>query len=208
MNRLYRLLIPVLGLTGCTGVFHSTQPALQLYELPAPAASGTASGSGPSLRIARPVMAPGLDTDRIALLRSGNRLDYFAGSRWSAPLADVVSDLELAVFRTGSAWGAVADDRTVLNADYLLQTQVEHFTAEYATDAGTPQVRIELQCLLIRRSDSALLGSFVVTETQLAGENHMASVVAAFSVAIDRALGAAVEHTDQLLRAAKSPADR
>ena len=42
----------------------------------------------------------GLNTDRIALLRPGNRLDYYAGSRWSAPLTELVSDLERAVFRS------------------------------------------------------------------------------------------------------------
>jgi ABC-type uncharacterized transport system auxiliary subunit len=203
------LLLPVaLGLVGCTGIFHSTAPALQLYVLQAPATAAPVSpGSspGPSLRVARPLPGPGLNTDRIALLRSGNRLDYYADVRWSAPLGDVVSDLQLAVFRADPAWGAVADERSSLNSDYVLQTSVDRFAAEYIRDADPPQVWVKLQCLLIRRSDGTLLGSFAVTGHQPARENRMASVIAAFSAAADQAVTAAATQADQLLRSVKSP---
>jgi ABC-type uncharacterized transport system auxiliary subunit len=148
---------------------------------------------------------PGLNTDRIALLRSGDRLDYYAGSRWSAPLADVVSDLLLGVFRADAAWGAVADERSSLNTDYLLQVSVDRFAAEYASDKAPPQVWVKLQCLLIRRSDGTLLGSFAVTGSEPARENRMPSVIAAFSAAAGQAVAAAVTQSDQLLRSAKSP---
>ncbi len=108
---------------GCSGLLHSTAPALQLYVLAAAAA--TPSSCPARARCAAPCRArrcawrelcqvPALNTDRIALLRPGNRLDYYAGSRWSAPLADLVSDLELAVLREDPDWGAVADDRSTL----------------------------------------------------------------------------------------------
>jgi ABC-type uncharacterized transport system auxiliary subunit len=64
---------------------------------------------------------------------------------------------------------------------------------------------VELQCLLIRRSDGTLLGSFAVSEREPAQENRMASVVAAFSAAADRALLKVAAQSDQLLRSAKSP---
>jgi ABC-type uncharacterized transport system auxiliary subunit len=203
------LLLLLLALPGCSGLLHSTAPALQLYVLqPPPAPSGTfaAERSAPSLRVGRPLPAPGLNTDRIALLRPGNRLDYYAGSRWSAPLPDLLSDLQLRVFRVDAAWSAVADDRGTFNADYLLQTSIERFTAEYATEAGPPQIHVDLHGLLIRRSDGALLGSFAVSEQGLAKENRVASVMATFSTVADQALLDVRTQADQLLRSAKSPA--
>ncbi len=203
------LIAMTFSLAGCTGIFHSTAPQLQLYVLAAPAAPAAAPAafsSGPTLRIARPLPAPGLNTDRIALLRPGNRLDYYAGSRWSAPLADVVAELQLGVFHADPAWSAVADERSSFNADYLLQTSIERFAAEYSSQAGPPQVWVRLQCLLIRRGDGALLGSFAVQSSRVAQENHMASVVAAFAAAAGDAVTAAAARTDQLLRSAKSPA--
>jgi ABC-type uncharacterized transport system auxiliary subunit len=206
-----------IALSGCSGLFHSSAPELQLYvvQLPQtvtvtaaePAASGSAPQSaGPTLRIARPLPAPGLNTDRIALTRPGNRLDYYAGGRWSAPLSDVVSDLLLAVFRADPAWSAAADDRSTLNAGYLLQTSVDRFTAEYATETDPPTIRVDLHCLLIRRSDGVLLGSFAVSQSQQAARNRMASVVAVFSQVADQALASVAAQADQLLRSAKSPA--
>jgi ABC-type uncharacterized transport system auxiliary subunit len=208
-----------LGLAGCSGIFHSTAPALQLYVLAPPeivtvvtdegrpARAGSAPAIvAPSLRISRPLPGPGLNTDRIALLRPGNRLDYYAGSRWSALLSDLVSDMELTVFRVDSTWSAVADERSSFNADYLLQMSLDRFTAEYTTDSGPPLIHVDLHGLLIRRSDGALIGSFAITENVPAKENRMVSVVAAFSLAAQEAIIAAQGKSDELVRSAKPPA--
>jgi ABC-type uncharacterized transport system auxiliary subunit len=213
MKPLRAPLLPILTLCGClhgcSGLLHSTAPAVQLYVLQLPAAApapGAPAAATVSLRIARPLPAPGLNTDRIALLRSGGRLDYYAASRWSATLGEMVADLELAVFRNDPAVSAVADDRTGLNADYLLQTSIDRFAAEYATESGPPLIRVDLHCLLIRRSDGSLLGSFAVAESEAAQANRMSSVVAAFTQAADRAVSAVAAHADALLSSAKSPA--
>src|ERR1700733_10880862 len=156
MRRLPMLLVSVvLALSGCSGLLHSTAPALQLYVLappevvtvvfdagrPAPPSSAPRIAA-PTLRIDRPLPGPALNTDRIALLRPGNRFDYYAGSRWSAPLADLVSDVQLRVFRIDSAWSAVADDRSGFSTDYLLQTSIDRFTAEYAPEGGPPELHV------------------------------------------------------------------
>ena len=202
----YLSMIGALALTGCSGLLHSTAPALQLYVLAAPEVASAPPHPGPTLRVARPLSGPALNTDRIALLRSGNRLDYYAGSRWSAPLADLVSDLEVRVLRADAAWSAVADDRSSFNADYLLQTSIDRFTAEYAGEGGAPIIRVDLHALLIHRSDGTLVGSFAVSEQGTAGENRMASVVAMFSAVADQAVGEVAAQSAQLLRSAKSPA--
>jgi ABC-type uncharacterized transport system auxiliary subunit len=209
MNHLRCLLIATaFALTACSGLLHSTAPALQLYVL-APPQTVTVSADGaakPTLRVVRPLAGPALNTDRIALLRPGNRLDYYAGSRWSAPLAELVSDLELKVLRADPAWSAVADDRSTFNADYLLQTSIERFTAEYEGESGAPTIRVELHTLLIRRGDGTLVGSFAVSEKGTAKENRMASVVAMFSSVADQAVIEVAAQSAQLLRSAKAPA--
>jgi ABC-type uncharacterized transport system auxiliary subunit len=199
-------LLLTLALSGCSSLLHSNAPALQLYVLQPPQLAAQNPPAVASLRVARPLPAPGLNTDRIALLLAGNRLDYYAGSRWSAPLPDMVADLELTAFHGDATLSAVADDRSSFNAEYLLQTSIERFAAEDATASAAPLIRVELHCLLIRRSDGVLLGSFAVSESQQAQENRMASVVAAFSAAADRAILAVAAQTDARLRSAKSPA--
>jgi cholesterol transport system auxiliary component len=203
---LHLLPMAVVGaLCACSGLLRSSAPPLQLYLLQTPRVQNAPQAAVASLRISRPVAAPGLNTDRIALLRQGDRLDYYAGSRWSASLPEVISQQQLSVFQSDTAWSAVADDRSNFNADYLLQTSIERFAAEYATDSGAPTIRVDLHCLLIRRSDGALVGSFPVSESQPAQENRMASVVAAFSAAAGRAMIAVVGQSDLLLKSAKPP---
>jgi len=213
-------LVPVmLALSGCSGLLHSTARPLQLYVLAPPEVVTVATNedrparpssapqiAAPTLRIDQPLSGPALNTDRIALLRPGNRLDYYAGSRWSAPLAELVSDLQLRVFRVDPAWSAVADDRSGFSTDYLLQTSIDRFTAEYATDSGPPVIHVDLHALLIRRSDGALIGSIAVSDKADAKENRMASVVAAFSGVADQAVIDVQTQADQLLRSAISPA--
>jgi cholesterol transport system auxiliary component len=202
------LICLLLVLPGCSGLLHSTAPPVQLYVLQPPQVPPDSGPriAAPSLRIGRPLAAAGLNTDRIALLRPGSRFDYFAGSRWSAPLADLVSDQLLTVFRFDSVWSAVADARSTFNADYLLQTSIDRFTAEYATEAGPPLVHVDLHGLLIRRSDGTLIGSFAVAEQTVAKENRMASVIATFSAVAAQAILDMQTQSDQLLRSAKSPA--
>ena len=195
-----------LALSGCSGLFHSSAAEVQLYVIQSPPVVIAVHGAGPTLRLARPLPAPGLNTDRIVLTRPGNRLDYYVGARWSGPLSDVVSDLLLSVFRADPAWSAVADDRGTLNADYLLQTSVDRFSADYATETAPPTIRVDLHCLLIRRSDGVLLGSFAVSRSQPAAQNRMASVVEVFSRVADQALVEVAAQADQLLRSAKTPA--
>jgi len=100
----------------------------------------------------------------------------------------------------------VADDRSGFNTDYLLQTSIDRFTAEYATEAGPPLIHVELHGLLIRRSDGALMGSFAVSEQGVAKQNRMASVIATFSAVADQAISAVQTQADQLLKSAKFPA--
>ena len=207
MSHLRLLLVSLgLALSGCSGLLRSTTPPLQLYVVQAPPAVTVNAPTGPTLRIARPLPAPGLNTDRIALTRPGNRLDYYAGARWSGPLNDVVLDLQLAAFRADPVWSAVVDERGTLNSDYLLQTSVDRFAAEYATETAPPTIRVDLHCELIRRSDGVLIGSFAVRQSQQAQANRMAAVVAAFSQVADQAVLLVAAQADQLLRSAKSPA--
>ncbi|HEV2703037.1 MAG TPA: ABC-type transport auxiliary lipoprotein family protein [Steroidobacteraceae bacterium] len=220
MSRQRCLLIPVmLALGGCSGLLRSTAPALQLYVLEQPVAVTVTADAGskssavsapkpalPTLRIDRPQAAPGLDTDRIALLRPGNRLDYYAGSRWSAPLPELVSDMQRMVFRDDGYWSAVADDRSGFNTNYLLQTSIDRFTAEYAGESAPPLIRVDLHGVLIRRADGSLVGSFAVSASWMAKENRMASVVEAFSQATQRAVLDEQKKVDQLLTFAKPPA--
>src|SRR5262245_24954148 len=86
-------LMLTLLLAGCTGsLLDSELPPATSYVLAAApaAAGGTATQS--DLSIARPDVAPGLDTPRVAVLR-GQQLDYYRGAVWGGSTSSIVQSL-------------------------------------------------------------------------------------------------------------------
>jgi cholesterol transport system auxiliary component len=173
---------------GCSGL-HSKEGAPQTYALVSPAAPAVVSTPAGALtvQVLRPLAAPGLDTDGIALLRDTHRLDYYSASRWPAPLPDVVQALAVDALRAAGHFRAVQPDATALLSDDVLQIEIRHCEVEYSGD-GSPVVHVQLLGTLGQRSDRVLLSSVTVESSKPASANRMQSVVAAFQEAIDDAL--------------------
>jgi len=180
----------LLLLAGCSG-FRSTQGTGQVYTLTAPLPQAVASADtmpAATLRLARPLAAPGLDTDRIALTRSGQRLDYYTASRWSAEVPALVHALAVEALRGAGRFGAVQPDGAHFDASYLLQIEVLRFQADYA-DAGPPTVHVQLLATLGRQDDRKLIATVVADSSVVASANRMEAVVGAFQAATSEALG-------------------
>jgi len=208
-------LLPLLALAGCSFFTRST-PLPQIYVLDAavpqaPAATAAATAARvdpdpraaqalPTLRLLRPLPAPGLDTERIAVLHPDGRLDYYTTGRWGAPVPEVIAEQALAQLRASGAWGAVADPRDVFNTDYVLRMAISRFDAEYAAEGAAPTVQVALQCLLLRRRDGQPVASFEAAGTADAAANRMGAVVAAFGAATHAALAAVAERLGQVVQ--------
>ena len=178
----------LLMITGCSGL-HSKEGAPQTYTLvsvQSPAAVSTPAGAV-TVQVLRPLAAPGLDTDGIALLRDTHRLDYFAASRWPAPLPDMLQTLAVDALRAAGHFRAVQPDATALLSDDVLQIEIRHCEVEYSGD-GSPVAHVQLMATLGQRSDRALLSSVTAESSKPAAANRMQSVVEAFQQAIDDAL--------------------
>ncbi len=182
------------SVAGCTG-FHSKQAATQTYLLAAasdsaatasPLAGGAATGSV-TVQVLRPLAAPGLDTEQIALLRDAQRLDYYAASRWPAPLPDLLQTLAIDALRASGRFRAVQSDATAFAADEVLQIEIRHCEVVYATE-GTPVVHVQLLATLGHQGDRSLVGSVTAGSEVAAAANRMQSVVAAFQEAVNRSL--------------------
>ena len=95
------LVLAVSAIGGCGGVFESEIPAAQAFVLRYPQRPANAPGTAPrgSVLVQRPEAGPGLDSDRIALLRSDNRFDFYAASRWAAPAPDMVESVIVEPFK-------------------------------------------------------------------------------------------------------------
>ncbi len=181
-------------IAGCAGL-HSSQAATQTYVLasvPASTAPASAVTSGAvtgavSVHVLRPLAAPGLDTDQIALLRDAQRLDYYAASRWPAALPDLLQTLAIDALRASDRFRAVQPDATAFAADDVLQIEIRHCEVVYSSD-GTPVVHVQLLATLGHQGDRSLVSSVTAASEVPAAANRMQSVVAAFQDAVNRSL--------------------
>jgi cholesterol transport system auxiliary component len=208
-----------LCLAGCSGLFQSKAKPEQIYFLrapavataapaPQPADSAAATRAAPaapmpaSLRVTRPLASPGLDTSHIMLVQSDHRMNFFSGSRWPAPVTQLVEALAVETLRATGAWGAVQDSTSPFPSDYLLQIHVRRFEADYTEGSGgAPVVQVVFDCVVGRRQGREVLATFTAAGSAAAIANRQAEVVAAFEQATGTALQALSQQAEQAVRA-------
>jgi ABC-type uncharacterized transport system auxiliary subunit len=219
VNAALRVLQPLaaaaaLAAAGCTGLFQSHTAPEQTYVLrapappAAPAASATAlpAAQPASLRVAHPLAAPGLEGAHIMLVQADHRMNYYTGSRWPAPLPDVVEELAADTLRAAGEWQSVQGSESPFPAEYLLQIVVQHFEADYTGGGAAPEVHVVLDCTLGKRAGRDVLATYVAQGTASAAGNRMSEVVAAFEQASGAALSSLAQQTAAAVRAAPEAA--
>ena len=200
------LLVPfVAALCGCGGLLRSTAAPEQTYYLRAPAApsgaAATASVPPSSLRVARPLADPGLESSHIVLRESDHRMSFYTGSRWPAPMPQMLGSLVVQTLRASGQWASVEDSASAFPSDYLLQLSVAHFDADYSDDTGAPPtVRVTLDCTLGKVEGRDIIATFVASGSAVASANRLGDVVAAFQQATDAALASLTQQAAAAMR--------
>jgi len=188
-SRFLALLSGALLLSGCGGFFESKLTAPQTYvlrvpERPAPAATASKG----TLMVQRPEAGPGLESERIALLRSDRRFDFFAAAGWAAPAPDMIESLIVADLRAAGLFAGVFDDSGPYAPHYNLRCALSRFEADYSSGGNAPSVHTTLDCTLGRHRDRVVLGHFSARGSAVASADRLNAVVAAFETATATAL--------------------
>jgi len=208
MTRILTILCATLALAACGGVFESKLAAPQAYVLRLPSATAPATDAkAGSLLIQRPEAGPGLDSDRIALLRSDQRFDFYAASRWAAPVPDLVESVMLDALRATGSFSAVFDDAAPFAPVYSLRCALRRFEADYTSGGRAPTVQVALDCTLGRRRDRELLASFTVQGSSVASEDRLNAVVGAFEAATTTAMKELGRAASEALASEKPPSE-
>jgi cholesterol transport system auxiliary component len=157
-----------------------------------------------SVLVQRPEAAPGLDSNRIALLRSDRRFDFYAASLWAAPTPDVVEALVVDALRNTGNFSAVFDDAAPYAPRYDLRITLRRFEADYTAGGTAPTVHVVLDCTLGRHRDRALLATFTAQGAAPAAEDRLSSVVAAFEAAAASAMSEVTRNVSATVAADKT----
>jgi len=170
--------------SACTGsLLESKLPVNLAYVLASAPSASSSTPLAADLAIGRPNMAPGLDSERIAVV-DGRQLDYYRGARWGGRSADVVQTLLVDSWQDQQLFRSVTAEQARVSADYMLDIDVRDFQAEQG--GGAPQVNVQMVGRLIRIIDRRLVGTYQAQAQVAASEERMGAVVAAFESAAQR----------------------
>ncbi|MET0534681.1 MAG: ABC-type transport auxiliary lipoprotein family protein [Steroidobacter sp.] len=183
MNHGLLAIVVILFCSACTGsLFDSELPVPASYVI-APAPPGSLTGvptTQADVSIGRPDFAPGLDTDRIAVLR-GRQLDYYRGTRWGGRTVEVVQSVLVSSINDQNLFRSVTAEQARVSTDYMLDIEVRHFEADYAN--GAPEAHVMIIGRLIRVVDRKLIATVSSESRVAANEERMTAVTQAFEAA-------------------------
>ena len=175
-------------LAGCSGMI-GPGPAPQLYLLhPHFSAIDDAPQVNWTVSVAMPATVDSLDTQRIALTRPPTQMDYFANAAWTDRAPVLVQGLLVEAFEASGRIVSVAREAEGLSSDYVLQTDLRDFDAEYDQANAPPNVTVRIEAKLIKYPERTITASTEVRQQVRAQANDMNSMVMAFNQATGTAL--------------------
>jgi cholesterol transport system auxiliary component len=204
MNRAIFAVLPLI-ISGCVGsLLESKIPVPVVYVLTAaPAGQSAATPLNVDLAVSQPATSPGLNTDRIAVLKETRQLDYYQDAQWGAVLPEVAQALVVGTLQNQKLFRSVTSEQARVTANYFLDLEVRDFQAEYANESATPTAHVTLVGSLIRVKDRKLVAILPATAAVPAAENRLSSVIEAFESAGRQAGLSLGKQTADAIQAAK-----
>lgn len=137
------------------------------------------------LVVGTPVASADLDTTRIALTRSPGVVEYFAKGAWADNAPILLQDKLIESFEASGAIVAVGRDAVGLRPDYVLQSELRDFQAEFT--GGAPTAHLRLAAKLVRMPDRRIVATVNSEQRVPAGGGSLAEIVDAFDRAASQA---------------------
>jgi cholesterol transport system auxiliary component len=171
------------GLLAACNVIPEVNKPLNLYSVsPQVAAVANPPALDWQLVVAEPKAGADLATNRIALSRAANRIEYFAEGVWSDAAPALVQSKLIEAFEDVVPQLAVGRDSAGLKPDYILQSELRDFEAAYNGGAGEAVVRITAK--LVKMPERKIVKSISAEARQAASGSGLPAIVAAFEIAL------------------------
>jgi cholesterol transport system auxiliary component len=147
-----------------------------------------------SLAIGRSEAGPAVDTTRIAVVRSGVEIEYYADARWIDRPAAMLQPILVQSFRNSGAIAVVGGDRAAFRPDFVLNTDLVTFYALHA-EGAQPEVRVVIASSLIQMPRRNVVGSTEIGRTVPAAGGDLTAITDAFDDALGKVVKRVVEWT-------------
>lgn len=141
-----------------------------------------------------PLADAGLNTPRIALMRTPTRLEYYARANWADRAPLMVQGLMVQSFENSRKIVSVGRQAVGLRSDYILKSELREFQAEYL-DGKVPKIHVAINAKLVKMPKRVIVGSKNFTSLQTAEADSLEAVVQAFDAALGKVMRRLVEWT-------------
>jgi cholesterol transport system auxiliary component len=146
-----------------------------------------------SLVVDRPTIDRAIDTTRIARMR-GVEVEYYGDAEWVDRPAAMIEPLIIQSFRNSGAIAVVADRRSDVRPDFMLQTNISAFQVQQ-TDSSPPEARVVMSARLMSMPRREVVGTTEIGRTVPARAGDLESIVLALDDALGKVLKRLVEWT-------------
>jgi len=146
-----------------------------------------------SLVVDRPTIDRSIDTARIARM-SGVEVEYYANANWVDRPGAMIEPLIIQSFRNSGAIDVVADRRSDVRPDFMLQTDIAAFQAQQ-TGSGPPEARVVISARLMAMPRRDVVGTTEIARSVPAQAGDLESIVLALDDALGKVLKRLVEWT-------------
>ncbi|HEY5047118.1 MAG TPA: ABC-type transport auxiliary lipoprotein family protein [Rhizomicrobium sp.] len=176
-------------LAGCGGnLIGPSQEPPQIYVLkPQLTPLDTLPSVAWQLSVAQPEAPQALETVRIALQR-GQTMDYYANAQWTDPTPRLLQSLLIEAFESSGCIRGVAPEAAGVRADYVLETEIRSFEAQYQAENGAPDINVHIVARLVTAGRGEVVGTFEAGNHAPAAQNTVPAVVQAFGEATGQTL--------------------
>lgn len=183
VSRRASLLLGMGAILSACNVIPDVNKPLNLYSLSPKMAPVTHSSAlAGQLVIAEPKAGADLATNRIALTRAANRIEYFAEGVWSDAAPALVQSKLIQAFEETVPQLAVGRDSAGLKPDYILQSELRHLEASYFGSTG--EAVIQITAKLVKMPERKIIKSISAAARQASGGSGLPSMISAFEAAL------------------------
>ncbi|MGF1628975.1 MAG: ABC-type transport auxiliary lipoprotein family protein [Kiloniellaceae bacterium] len=141
-----------------------------------------------------PVADAGLNTTRIALLRSPTQLEYYARSGWADRAPLMVQTLMVESFENSKKIVAIGRESVGLRADFIMKTELRELQAVYYNGA-LPESWVGINVKLVQLPRRSIVASQSFEARVAASADRMPDIINAFDEAAGKVLRRIVEWT-------------
>jgi len=190
------MLLALLALSGCGMLLGVNRQPLTVYDLHIHmSADSTWPKVSWQLTVAKPIAGRMVDSPRVLVRPHSAELQVYAGVAWSQPAPDLLQGALVHAFEDSGRIAAVARSNTGIYTDYRLVTELRRFEVDYHTTKNTPTATVEISAKLINPRNQRIIAARTVLVSEMAADTDLASVVAAFEMALNQAVSTLVGWT-------------